>query len=100
MAKKPGHIPKCQFREFLKYWKSEKFKVTCISESQVDKFFIFYSLLCSVVSFARVVVSLMFSYFKLLVDVLKVSSNNLFFRLYSGLKHTLIIQSLYLLLNP
>ncbi|XP_049411172.1 uncharacterized protein LOC125874341 [Solanum stenotomum] len=26
MAKKPGHIPKCQYRELLKYWKSEKFK--------------------------------------------------------------------------
>ncbi|KAH0725285.1 hypothetical protein KY284_001150 [Solanum tuberosum] len=26
MAKKPGHIPKYQFRELLNYWKSEKFK--------------------------------------------------------------------------
>ncbi|KAH0634059.1 hypothetical protein KY284_036845 [Solanum tuberosum] len=26
MAKKPGHIPECQYRELLKYWKSEKFK--------------------------------------------------------------------------
>uniref|UniRef100_A0A3Q7JBB7 Uncharacterized protein n=1 Tax=Solanum lycopersicum TaxID=4081 RepID=A0A3Q7JBB7_SOLLC len=26
MAKKPGHIPECQFRELLKYWNSEKFK--------------------------------------------------------------------------
>ena len=27
MAKKPGHIPECQFRELLKYWNSKKFKV-------------------------------------------------------------------------
>ncbi|KAH0679225.1 hypothetical protein KY284_020310 [Solanum tuberosum] len=26
MAKKPGHVLECQFRELLKYWKSEKFK--------------------------------------------------------------------------
>ncbi|KAH0707672.1 hypothetical protein KY285_010410 [Solanum tuberosum] len=26
MAKKPSHIPECQFRELIKYWKSEKFK--------------------------------------------------------------------------
>ncbi|KAG5574106.1 hypothetical protein H5410_063872 [Solanum commersonii] len=26
MAKKPGHIPECQFGELLKYWKFEKFK--------------------------------------------------------------------------
>ncbi|KAG5628899.1 hypothetical protein H5410_000616 [Solanum commersonii] len=26
MAKKPGHIPECQYRELLKYWKFEKFK--------------------------------------------------------------------------
>ncbi|XP_027775354.1 uncharacterized protein LOC107030940 [Solanum pennellii] len=26
MAKKPGHIPECQFRELLKYWNFEKFK--------------------------------------------------------------------------
>lgn len=29
MAKKPSHIPECQFRELLKYWKSEKFKRMC-----------------------------------------------------------------------
>ncbi|WMV30215.1 hypothetical protein MTR67_023600 [Solanum verrucosum] len=27
MENRPGHIPECQFRELLKYWKSEKFKV-------------------------------------------------------------------------
>ena len=27
MAKKSGHIQECQFRELLKYWNSEKFKV-------------------------------------------------------------------------
>ncbi|KAL3365832.1 hypothetical protein AABB24_010785 [Solanum stoloniferum] len=26
MAKNPGHIPECQYRELFKYWKSEKFK--------------------------------------------------------------------------
>ncbi|KAL3347867.1 hypothetical protein AABB24_021488 [Solanum stoloniferum] len=26
MAKRPGHIQECQFRELLKYWKFEKFK--------------------------------------------------------------------------
>ncbi|KAH0672684.1 hypothetical protein KY290_024915 [Solanum tuberosum] len=26
IEKKPGHIPECQFRVLLKYWKSEKFK--------------------------------------------------------------------------
>uniref|UniRef100_A0A3Q7H9P0 Uncharacterized protein n=1 Tax=Solanum lycopersicum TaxID=4081 RepID=A0A3Q7H9P0_SOLLC len=26
MAKKPCHIPECQFRELIRYWNSEKFK--------------------------------------------------------------------------
>ncbi|KAH0762309.1 hypothetical protein KY290_018382 [Solanum tuberosum] len=37
MAKKPSHIPECQFRELLKYWKSEKFKVEMEAiETQMD----------------------------------------------------------------
>ncbi|KAH0725313.1 hypothetical protein KY284_001178 [Solanum tuberosum] len=31
MEKKLGHIPECQFRELLKYWKSEKFKLVTSS---------------------------------------------------------------------
>ena len=39
MENRPGHIPECQFRELLKYWKSEKFKVKCSSESETSSLF-------------------------------------------------------------
>ncbi|XP_015159068.1 uncharacterized protein [Solanum tuberosum] len=37
MAKKPGHIPECQYRELFKYWKSEKFKLVTSSSVKMSE---------------------------------------------------------------